>query len=316
LKELTAGALAKGIEKLIAAGVNAHRWTSPDLLGQLHMVASGRCKTVLCSALDLDPALPVQRVLASENAMDIAVGAAALGKLCNAGQVFLAVPEDMASAGVAALKAAAVATGIKLYPLPNEYPLAHPSLLIQRITGKRLKPNKSPAEVGVVMLDAPAAIAVGRCFVHDEPMLRLPFGVYDREHAKAFLVLAPIGMKIADVLAALDISQGFRELRFGHVLREMPAERDAIVGGAELTIFAAIPHSVPAVSACLRCGWCVEACPVYIHPAGLLEAAQQHDQQIAEHNGIRSCIECGICSYVCPSRLPLLTAIRGLRTPA
>ena len=64
---------------------------------------------------------------------------------------------------------------------------------------------------------------------------------------------------------------------------------------------------------CIRCGWCVQACPSRIHPAGLLEAAQLHDSVLANRYGIDACIECGICSYVCPSRLPLLPAIRELR---
>jgi electron transport complex protein RnfC len=57
----------------------------------------------------------------------------------------------------------------------------------------------------------------------------------------------------------------------------------------------------------------VEACPVRIHPAGLLEAAQDNDIAAAEWYGLQACVECGICSYVCPSRLPLLPAIRELR---
>lgn len=313
LERLAGGNVAGGIDALLAGGVTADRWVSPDLLGQLRMIVPGRIKTILCGALDLDPALPVQRLLAAESAMDIAVGAAGLGKLTGAAQVFLAVPEDLGPAGIAALKTAAAATGVRLYPLPNEYPLAHPSLLIRRVTGKRLKPGKLPPEVGVVLLDAPAALAVGRCFAHGEPMLRVPLGVYDRERAQAHLLSVPVGMKVGDILAALEIPSGFRELRSGHVLRDLPTELDAVVSGAELTVFASASHPVPMASACLRCGWCVEACPVRIHPAGLLEAAQQHDPQIAEHNGIKSCIECGICGYVCPSRLPLLPAIRGLR---
>ena len=50
-----------------------------------------------------------------------------------------------------------------------------------------------------------------------------------------------------------------------------------------------------------------------IHPAGLLEAAQADDPELADAYGLAACIECGICNYVCPSRLPLLEGIRTLR---
>jgi electron transport complex protein RnfC len=50
-----------------------------------------------------------------------------------------------------------------------------------------------------------------------------------------------------------------------------------------------------------------------IQPAGLLDAAQRADPELAERYGLEACIECGVCSYVCPSHLPLLGGIRKLK---
>ena len=90
---------------------------------------------------------------------------------------------------------------------------------------------------------------------------------------------------------------------------------DAIVSGlGELSIDAGAVSAPNNPDPCIRSGWCVENCPVRINPAALLEAAQDNDSAMAETYGLDACIECGICSYVCPSRLPLLKAIRDLRT--
>ena len=64
--------------------------------------------------------------------------------------------------------------------------------------------------------------------------------------------------------------------------------------------------------ACLRCGWCADSCPTRVHPAGILEASQFDDPELAERSGLEACIECGICAYVCPSELPLLQGIRAM----
>lgn len=302
------------VDRLKSAGICADRWVSPDLLGQLQNAIQRPPKFVLCGAIDLDPALPLQRNLATEYAMDIAAGAAALGKLVGTQRVILAVPEDMTAAGVAALREAAQAASVRLFPLMERYPLAQPSLLIRRTTGRRLAPGKLPTEVGVLMLDAPAALAVARFLIHGEPMLRVPMGIYDQTHSRGHLLRVPVGSKLGDVLAAAEISAQSTELWAGHVLRHVPVDRGAVIGSGELTVFASAPRRSEPASACLRCGWCVEACPVRIQPAGLLDAAQQNDPQLAEQYGFRSCIDCGICSYVCPSRLPLLGAIREMRT--
>jgi electron transport complex protein RnfC len=313
LEQLEASRAEASLEQLKVAGVSADRWVSPDLLGQIRQAIGQPPKFVVCGAIDLDPAVPLQRTLAAEYAIDIAAGAAALGKLLGTPRVLLAVAEDMAAAGVAALRAAAQAACVRLFPLLEQFPLAHPSLLIHRTTGRKLAPGKLPTEAGVLLLDAPAAIAIARRFLHGEPMRRVPMGIYDETHSRTHLLRVPVGAKLGEVLAAADVPAESTELWAGHVLRHVPIGRDAVVGSGELTIFASAPRRPEAPAACLRCGWCVEACPVNIQPAGLLDAAQQNDRQLAEQYGLRSCIDCGICSYVCPSRLPLLGAIRGMR---
>ena len=304
---------AAAIERLEAAGVSANRWTSPNLLEQLRQVHQRPIDTVVCSALDLDPVLALQRTIAVEFAMEMAGGVEALVKMTGARDGVIAVAEDTPSAGVAALRLASAAASVRLFPLADEYPAAHPSLLIRRMLRRRLTPGQMPPHVGVLFLDAAAAVAVGRCFLFDQPMTRVPFGIYDRERGRAVLMNVPIGTVLADVLAAADVNAASSDLRAGHFLRELPAARDAIVADAELTLSAAGAHDLPEPAACLRCGFCVDACPARIHPAGLLEAAQQRDPELAARFGVNSCVDCGICSYVCPSRLPLLSSIRLLR---
>lgn len=314
IERLDHSALPSVIDRLKDGGIAPDRWVSPNLLAQLQHAAQKPPKFVLCGAIDLDPALPLQRTLAAENAMDIAAGAAALGKLVGARRVILAVPEDMSAAGIAALREAAQAARVRLFPVMERYPLAPASLLIHRITGRRLQPSKLPPEVGVVMLDAPAALAVGRLLIHAEPMARVPMGIYDEPHSRGHLLRVPVGSKLSEVLTAAEIHGDATELWSGHVLRQLPIDRNTVIGNGELTVFASSPRRSELASACLRCGWCVEACPVRIQPAGLLDAAQQNDPQLAEQYGLRSCIDCGICSYVCPSRLPLLGSIRQMRS--
>jgi electron transport complex protein RnfC len=316
LERMNATDLTAEIERLPASGLNANRWTSPDLVGQIRELSQKPVKYVIAAALDLDPALPLQRKLAASHAMDIAAGAAALVKLAGASRVVLAVPEDMSSAGVAALRAAASVTGVRLFPLPAQYPLAHPSLLIRRITGRRLPPDQLPTRAGVLLLDGPAALAAGRWFVAREPMLRVPLGVYDRQRSREHMLWVAVGTKLAQVLESIQVCGVACELRVGQMLRDQMVSPDEVLGNGELTFFASEPHPAPHVAACLRCGWCVEACPVDIHPAGLLDAAQQNDPHLADRYGLKSCIECGICSFVCPSRLPLLQSIRDLRKAA
>ena len=66
---------------------------------------------------------------------------------------------------------------------------------------------------------------------------------------------------------------------------------------------------------CIRCGQCVDACPVALSPLQLLRDIEADRLSLARAHGLPDCTECGRCDPVCPSRIPLLQLFRsGKRT--
>ena len=63
-------------------------------------------------------------------------------------------------------------------------------------------------------------------------------------------------------------------------------------------------------SNCIRCGKCVEACPMGLEPYLLNKLARNNMMDELEQNAIQDCIECGCCLYSCPANIPLLDVIR------
>ncbi len=62
---------------------------------------------------------------------------------------------------------------------------------------------------------------------------------------------------------------------------------------------------------CIRCAYCVDACPIFLNPSqlGLLAKNGQFAQMADEFN-LMDCFECGSCSFVCPSHIPLVQHFR------
>jgi electron transport complex protein RnfC len=211
------------------------------------------------------------------------------------------------------LQAGCAAIQAVLRPMVNDYPQADPSLLLYTLLDRRLRPGRLPTEQGVVLLDAAAAVLIGREALLGEPMTHTPLVIRDHGLRRSEYVVAPIGMAVTELLDRLDLPWQHGLLRAGDLLRDVRLSMQTLVGGGELVLHlsAPPPHVNPAP--CIRCGWCVDACPTRVHPAAALEAAQRHDSALAERAGIEACIECGICSYVCPSLLPLLEGIRLIR---
>ncbi|HEX4123099.1 MAG TPA: 4Fe-4S dicluster domain-containing protein [Tepidisphaeraceae bacterium] len=306
--------LGAAIDRLRTGGVWADRWTCPDLLAQLHYCLRRPIDTAICGAIDLDPSAPLQWAIAQQWPEELAVGASLLGEWCATRQTWIVIPAAGDSPTVAALREHTAHNDSRLVALREEYPQSNPTILIHQLTGRRLPPSELPVSAGILIFDAAAAVAVGRLMLRGEPMTHVPMAVYDVEQDRTTFALAPVGMELGHVIEQVGILPGQPLLRASHPLRQIAVDAQAVTGGAELVICASSHEAAVNPDPCIRCAWCVEACPVRITPAGLLEAAQRHDLALARSYGLAACIDCGICSYVCPSRLPLLPGIRILRT--
>ena len=58
-------------------------------------------------------------------------------------------------------------------------------------------------------------------------------------------------------------------------------------------------------TSCIRCGSCVDCCPMKLLPTELYKYIEMNSLEKAKEMGVLSCMECGSCSYVCPANIPL-----------
>jgi electron transport complex protein RnfC len=304
--------LVEGIEHIRSAGIWADRHTSPDLIGQLNQVIARPIDTLICTILDSDASLRLNAAIAAKYSERVVGGMLLLAGIAGARQTILAVESSVTPQWIKPLVEAAKRSRLEIVDLANEYPQSDPTLMVYSLTRRRLRPGNLPTTRGVLVLDAAAAMAIGDGVFH-EPMLTVPAAIHDHANRHSHFIRVPVGSTVEHVLKQLRIPTEDSVLRGGDLLRDMGLPIDAVFGGGELTIHVTF-HEAPVIpEPCIRCAWCIEACPTLIHPALILDAAQRHDARMAERAGIGACIECGVCSHVCPSGLPLLKAIRNVR---
>ena len=63
-------------------------------------------------------------------------------------------------------------------------------------------------------------------------------------------------------------------------------------------------------SPCIRCGRCVESCPLKLLPYALEQNFESKDAEALNILNINTCMECGCCAYSCPAHRPLVQSIR------
>ena len=63
--------------------------------------------------------------------------------------------------------------------------------------------------------------------------------------------------------------------------------------------------------ACIRCGHCVQACPMGLVPSMLSILGEKGDYDRArDEYGVMNCLECGCCTYVCPAKRNIVQYVR------
>jgi electron transport complex protein RnfC len=63
-------------------------------------------------------------------------------------------------------------------------------------------------------------------------------------------------------------------------------------------------------TSCIRCGRCVNACPMRLMPTKMEDAVNYKDVDALKKLNVMTCMECGCCAYVCPANRKLVQAFR------
>jgi len=62
---------------------------------------------------------------------------------------------------------------------------------------------------------------------------------------------------------------------------------------------------------CVRCGRCVDVCPLRLVPTKIAIAARRRAWDVAKRYHISDCMERGCCAFACPAQIPLVQLIRA-----
>ena len=208
--------------------------------------------------------------------------------------------------------------------LANRYPQGHPAILLRSLLNRtpRRHDTPVPSPAGrqpppgddLVMVDALTCWTIGK-FLHTGRTHSRPVQVFANDKEPQ-LAEALIGSSVADFLHSLGLPiTGRRCIRNGMLAGELIDPQAAkIRWDTDMLSLCPICEPEP-VTDCIRCGWCVQTCPVGLNPVALWAGAKRVEGlAVADPHEATACIDCGLCSYVCPTRLPLAATIREIKT--
>jgi len=291
--------------------------TFPSAVKQTEMNVA----TLLLNGVECEPYITCDDMLMRERAKEIISGADIIGHIIKARRCIIAI-EDNKPEAIAAMQSVIDQEGtgfFKIQVIPTRYPSGGEKQLIQIITGQEVPKGRYPAELGVLCHNVATAYAIHRAVYLAEPLISRIVTITGHGVSKPQNIEALIGTPIH---ACIEHCGGYTEtsdeLIMGGPMMGFSLDTDAlpVVKATNCLLVTASeenPHKEKHMP-CIRCGKCVEACPVRLLPQQLYWYASSHNiDRLQEHN-LFDCIECGCCAYVCPSDIPLVQYYRHAKT--
>lgn len=198
---------------------------------------------------------------------------------------------------------------VQVIGLTVKYPQGAEKMLIRAVTGKEVPSGKLPMHVGVVVQNAGSIACIAEIFETGLPLIERVVTVSGPGVKRPSNLIVPVGSKLRDVLAFCGgVTDDATEILFGGPMMGAP-QRDLdtpLLKGTSGVVVLTRAESVHKTTyPCIRCGHCLDACPVFLNPSRLGVLAQAGRYEEMEAMNLNDCMLCGSCSYVCPSNIPL-----------
>lgn len=270
--------------------------------------------TLILNGAECEPYLTADDRLMREEAAKIVEGAKILAKMLETDKNVIAM-EDNKPEAYESVKKAAQGTNIEVVKLPTRYPQGAEKMLIYVITGREVPAGGLPMDVACVVQNVGTAAAVADAVVRGIPLIERITTVTGDAIANPKNLRVRIGTKYKD---AIDFCGGFKEtpskviaggpmMGFAQHSLEVPI----IKGSSGILALTEKLTKHEAERPCIRCGRCVDACPMGLIPSMLSIYGQRGNFKASrDEYGVMNCIECGSCTYVCPAKRNIVQYIR------
>ena len=209
---------------------------------------------------------------------------------------------------------------IRVMPHTVKYPQGAEKMLIWSVTGQEIPagmgplPPALPADVGCIILNARTTYQIWLALTQGLPVTERVISVTGDAVVEPKNLQVPLGISVQELV---DACGGFKEepvkvLAGGPMMGLAMRSLDVPVVKGTSGVLALTRRTayLAEETACLRCGRCVEVCPMHLEPSLLDHAVRRRDYAEFEARGGMNCIECGCCAYSCPASRHLTQSYR------
>ena len=276
--------------------------------------AMGNVDTLIANGCECEPYITADDTLLRTNPEQVLEGMMILAKILLPERIVLAVEDNKAQA-IEKLKALEEKyPKIHIKVLPTLYPQGAEKQLCQSVTGREVLPGKLPVSVGCAVFNVSTFAAIYRAVKLGMPLTQRIVTVSGEAISKPQNFIVPMGTPFEVLVKAAGglNDKTERVISGGPMMGFAQSNLDASVVKATNSILCLMKDENGAAEnpVCLRCGKCVEACPMRLQPLYMYRYVNANRLDQLERLNLMDCMECGCCAFTCPGKLPLVEKFR------
>ena len=274
--------------------------------------------TLIVNAAECEPYITVDYRECIENAENVLKGVELLRDILGFKQIVIAI-EDNKPKAFEIMKEIADRDNeaddrIKLMTLRSRYPQGAEKMMVLSATGRKIPPGKLPSDVGCVVINVASVAFIGRYAETGKPLVSRSITVDGGAVREPKNLRVPIGTSFSDII---DYCGGFKTeprkiISGGPMMGIAICDIEAPIckQNNALLAFDEKNASLKKERDCIRCGKCVDVCPMSLMPTLIERFARIKDADKLKSSNTMVCMECGSCAYACPAGRPLVQYMR------
>jgi len=269
-----------------------------------------KIQTLVINGCECEPYLTTDHRTMADYPERVLLGVRIMMKCLGVGRALIGVEENKPDAIQALLAHLPHDIDIQVLPLTVKYPQGAEKMLIESLLHTEVPSGGLPLDVGVVVQNVASVATIAEVFQTGLPLIERIVTVTGEGVWEPGNWIVPVGTRLGDLLEACGgLKKDAREVvlggpMMGTAIGDLQAPVTKGVTG--VVVLTARQVRSRRQFPCIRCGHCLEACPVYLNPQKLGELALAgRDEVMGAAFHLGDCMLCGCCSYVCPSNIPL-----------
>ena len=268
--------------------------------------------TILLNGCECEPLLTADHRVLLEYADDIIFGLKAVLKTTGAEKGIIVIEDNKPDAIELMQKKVADIGNMEVFVARTKYPQGAEKTLIKRVMGRIVPSGGLPADVGVVVDNISTVKAISDAIQTGMPLVERVATVTGEKIKNPGNFVIKIGTSVRELI---DYCGGFTDddvlVKMGGPMMGFPLNTlDVPMMKGSNGIIAVEPDETKE-QPCIKCGRCVDVCPMELSPLYFVKYAKDENWQGMKDMNVMDCVECRCCQYICSSKIPIINSIKA-----